>query len=117
MTKHEIIGLPSASVLAALREQIRDRRSPDKMVAVFADPVFRANDERVTGHPATASEHSGAVNRAAADSGIRDLPRLYFSRQEAKAISDLAPAQAHGPRSTSTPAAPRRRSRTWADTG
>ncbi len=121
VTKHEIIGLPSASVLAALREQIRDRRSPDKTVAVFADPVFRANDERVTVHSATASEHSGAVNRAAADSGIRDLPRACPCSpvEEAEAIGALPRARriGCGPRSTSTPAAPRRRGRTWAGTG
>ncbi len=89
---HEIVGLPSISVLAALRDQTAGRRPPDKTVAVFADPVFRANDERVTGHPATAIV-DGAAHRAA-DSGIRDLPRLYFSRQEAEAIRTLAPA--HG---------------------
>lgn len=88
---HEIVGLPSVSVLAALREQATNRRAPDRTVAVFADPVFRANDERVTGHPVTAID--GAAHRAA-DSAIRDLPRLYFSRQEADAIRALAPA--HG---------------------
>jgi CHAT domain-containing protein/Tfp pilus assembly protein PilF len=89
LTGHEIVGLPSASVLAAVREQAAVRHAPDRMVAVFADPVFRANDERVTGHAAAAAD--GPVNRAAADSGVRDLPRLYFSRQEAEAIRSFAP--------------------------
>jgi CHAT domain-containing protein/Flp pilus assembly protein TadD len=90
VTEHEIVGLPSASVLAALRDQAIGRRPADKMVAVFADPVFRANDERVTGKPAAATDET--VIRAAADSGVADLPRLYFSRQEAEAIRALAPA-------------------------
>ena len=89
LTGHEIVGLPSASVLAAVREQAAQRHAPDRMVAVFADPVFRANDERVTGHAAAAA--AGPVNRAAADSGLGDLPRLYFSRQEAEAIRSFAP--------------------------
>jgi CHAT domain-containing protein len=59
------------------------------MAAVFADPVFRANDERVTGRSANAID--AGVKRAAADAGVADLPRLYFSRQEAEAIRTLAP--------------------------
>ncbi|HTW66485.1 MAG TPA: CHAT domain-containing tetratricopeptide repeat protein [Bryobacteraceae bacterium] len=87
--EHEIIGLPSASVLAALREEDARRRPPDRLVAVFADPVFRADDSRVTGSKAAAVDKT--ITRAAADSGIADLPRLYFSRQEADAIRKLAP--------------------------
>lgn len=89
--QHEISGLPSASVLAALRDRTAGRRSPDREVAVFADPVFRANDERVAGAKAAAVDET--VARAAADAGIADLPRLYFSRQEADAIRKLAPAK------------------------
>jgi CHAT domain-containing protein/tetratricopeptide (TPR) repeat protein len=87
---HEIAGLPSASVLRALRDQDVGRPTPDRMVAVFADPVFRASDRRVSGYKAHASDE--AVTGAAAESGIADLPRLYFSRQEADAIRQLAPA-------------------------
>src|SRR5262249_12479939 len=45
--EHEIVNLPSASVLAVLREQIRDRQSASKAVAVIADRVFEADDPRV----------------------------------------------------------------------
>lgn len=93
---HEIVGLPSASVLAAVREQGRTRRRPDRMVAVFADPVFSAQDERVRGGKATPLDES--VSRAAADSGVLSLantalPRLLFSREEAEAIRKFAPAR------------------------
>jgi CHAT domain-containing protein/Tfp pilus assembly protein PilF len=87
---HEIVSLPSASVLAVLREPVAGRHSPDRAVAVFADPVFRASDERVSGRKTAAMDDT--VIRAATDSGIADLPRLYFSRQEAEAIRKLAPA-------------------------
>ena len=87
--EHELASLPSASVLAALRDQGVGRPTPDRMVAVFADPVFRANDTRVTGSKAAAADPT--VTPAAAESGIADLPRLYFSRQEADAIRQLAP--------------------------
>jgi CHAT domain-containing protein len=88
--EHEIVSLPSASVLSVLREQTAGRQSPDRTVAVFADPVFRTSDERVAGRKTVAMDDT--VARAATDSGIADLPRLYFSRQEADAIRKLAPA-------------------------
>ncbi len=47
--EHEIVNLPSASTLAILRRETRDRPAPAKMVAVLADPVFTADDPRVQG--------------------------------------------------------------------
>ncbi|HET8677704.1 MAG TPA: tetratricopeptide repeat protein, partial [Blastocatellia bacterium] len=44
---HEIISLPSASVLAVLRREAAGRKTPDKVVAVFADPVFDSGDPRI----------------------------------------------------------------------
>jgi tetratricopeptide (TPR) repeat protein len=47
IVEHEIVCLPSASVLAVLRSEIRDRASPAKTLAVLADPVFETDDPRV----------------------------------------------------------------------
>jgi CHAT domain len=47
IAEHEIINLPSASVLAVLRHETRDRQPAGKAVAVIADPVFEADDPRV----------------------------------------------------------------------
>jgi len=44
---HEIVSLPSASVLAALRRELADRKPAPKTVAVLADPVFEPDDARV----------------------------------------------------------------------
>jgi CHAT domain-containing protein len=44
---HEIITLPSAAVLAVLRRESAGRPNAEKTVAVFADPVFSADDPRV----------------------------------------------------------------------
>src|SRR6185436_12066947 len=44
---HEIVNLPSASVLALLREEFGNRKPASKSVAVIADPVFTANDPRL----------------------------------------------------------------------
>ena len=44
---HEIISLPSASVIAVLRSELPGRRSAPKTIAVLADPVFDKDDARV----------------------------------------------------------------------
>lgn len=102
---HEIIHLPSASVLALLREDRAGRRQPDKSVAVLADPVFDPEDSRVAAslariknrQPNTSNAHSAVsldLKRLSQDFGISGFRRLRFSRQEADAISALA-AESH----------------------
>jgi CHAT domain-containing protein/Flp pilus assembly protein TadD len=77
---HEIVRLPSASILAEMRSEMRGRRRASRGVAIVADPVFRADDERV----------KAAGARPTAERF--NLPRLYFSRMEADAISALGGA-------------------------
>ncbi|HEV7857373.1 MAG TPA: CHAT domain-containing tetratricopeptide repeat protein [Pyrinomonadaceae bacterium] len=47
MVGHEIVSLPSVSVLAVLRKELRERPPAAKQLAVFADPVFDKDDSRV----------------------------------------------------------------------
>jgi CHAT domain-containing protein len=61
-------------------------------VAVFADPVFRADDERVTMAKAIPSSTTEAA-RSDDTLDLSTLPRLHFSREEANAISALAPSR------------------------
>jgi len=101
---HEIVTLPSASVLPLLRRERRDRRSPTKTLAVFADPVFEKDDERVR-HPrgevrpsaATVAQDSGrerSAIRAAQEAGLRPgSMRLPFTLREARAILSLVAAK------------------------
>jgi CHAT domain-containing protein len=90
--------------MAALRAEA-SRRTPAAAgrVAVFADPVFEADDERVrarsAGRPPAHSSGDGpalsrALTRAVAEAGMsgEGIPRLPFTRREAKAIAALAPA-------------------------
>src|SRR5262249_36670027 len=44
---HEIVNLPSASTLAAMRSQLGSRQPAPKSIAIFADPVFSPNDQRI----------------------------------------------------------------------
>src|SRR5262249_7108562 len=47
IAKHEIITVPSASVVAVLRRETAGRKQAPKTLAVVADPVFSAADVRV----------------------------------------------------------------------
>ena len=88
---HEIVTLPSASVLAVLREET-PRKQASKAVAVLADPVFSASDPRLAknGGAVVEASPSGDAYRSAAESGLGSLVRLRFSRQEAEEIARLA---------------------------
>jgi CHAT domain-containing protein len=95
--RHEIITLPSASVLAVLRQEAADRQRPPKTVAIFADPVFDARDSRVAigktkPDSGTETPAAGELRRSAAESGLIDFARLRFSRQEAEQIVRMASA-------------------------
>lgn len=108
---YEIVNLPSASTLAVLRDETKDRKPAPKTVAVFADPVFDADDERFKTIAKTNANKSNelfakARSRAVSASSdltraIRDingsdsdlnLSRLPFTRKEADAISSLVPS-------------------------
>jgi CHAT domain-containing protein len=99
LAEHEIVNVPSVSVLAELRDA-GARTSASKTVALLADPVFDARDPRVRrSGPAvqpTAAENGVApgaddLTRAAAEVGVRGFERLPFSRKEADWIEALAP--------------------------
>jgi tetratricopeptide (TPR) repeat protein len=97
VVEHEVISLPSASVLAALRREAVGRKPADKLVAVLADPVFDSGDPRVAlpgrsrTTPVAETAPADNVRRAADESGLHDLVRLRFSRQEADRIASLVP--------------------------
>lgn len=120
MLNHEIVNLPSASVMALLRQQERSRRPAPKSVVVLADPVFDKGDSRIHGgrkpQPpslvvASATQRmsrvdrasrplsAGPLSRSANDVGMQRgggpfLPRLPFSRREADAIMEATPSGA-----------------------
>jgi CHAT domain-containing protein len=119
ITEHEIVNLPSASALAALRVETAGRKRAEKSIAVLADPVFDPGDPRVliarnrisnknlvvsarsagkTQIPAE-SEPPSALNsdlkRALRGFNIINerggFSRLPFSREEAQAIASFSP--------------------------
>jgi len=67
IAEHEVINLPSASVLGALRQQMSARTAPAEAVAVLADPVFDKDDERV--RAVAAVRKSASARSIGLDSG------------------------------------------------
>jgi|SRR5579859_1763614 len=112
VASHEIVNLPSASVLQVLQRESAGRARPAKMIAVLADPVFARDDKRVTGvgikqikmpnqenqggSEASDSLPEAILLRSATDVGVADgeihFPRLLFTRNEADLILKQAPA-------------------------
>jgi CHAT domain-containing protein len=93
VVNHEIVSLPSASVLYTLRRELWDRDLAPRRVAIVADPVFSADDPRLGGHgaavQASRSAEDSDLSRSAQDLGLGPLERLPFTEEEAAAIRDL----------------------------
>jgi CHAT domain-containing protein/tetratricopeptide (TPR) repeat protein len=88
--RHEIVNLPSASVLATQRRDLAGRPPAPRTVVVFADPVFDAGDSRL----AKAQLAAGPKRPAERGSGAGEfpaLPRLPSTRLEAERIAALVP--------------------------
>ena len=109
---HEIVNLPSASTLAALRRETVGRQPAAKTLAIIADPVFEPNDPRVmasakknksndnlavnvqyTGESPVdvSSTTNSALRRATRSFNRAGFSRLPFSREEADTIAELIP--------------------------
>jgi CHAT domain-containing protein len=94
---HEIAYLPSVATLAVLRQEAARHARAQKSLAVFADPVFGLNDDRVQKRVSITSKKTSFTNevteQALRSAGLIDesepLPRLPFSRQEADAITSF----------------------------
>ena len=103
IAQHEIVTIPSASVIAILRHETEGRPRAPNGVAVLADPVFERDDPRLTAKLRLAATggaqpppSSAALARSAEIAwstrlaSRNGLSRLPFSRDEANAIVALA---------------------------
>jgi CHAT domain-containing protein/tetratricopeptide (TPR) repeat protein len=96
-----VVNAPSFSSLVFQRENKAARRkASDKVLAVFADPIFQEDDERFSvnksANPKNTSEIkdiSENLTQALRDFGLERLGRLPFSGMEAQAIGKFAPDQ------------------------
>lgn len=98
MVEREVTTIPSASTLAVLRMEFEGRAPAEKVVAVFADPVFDKADERVSGESLSGNARGRSAALAGGEQeatrsadGAPALVRLPYTREEADAILALAP--------------------------
>ena len=92
-SNHEIVRLPSVSTLVAIRADRRPRNEHPKLVAVFADPVFTATDDRLKFGDTTENGKSIIAEYlpGAYDDKYRSgLMRLKYTSDEAAAIEKAA---------------------------
>jgi CHAT domain-containing protein/tetratricopeptide (TPR) repeat protein len=99
ISSHEVVNLPSISVLAAVRHQTASNNSQQKIVTILADPVFEADDPRVEPNRQPAEENVNprgdlvpALRDFEAFGKGNDIPRLRYTLDEANAILSLIPA-------------------------
>ncbi len=98
MVNHEIVNLPSASTIAFQRQKLANRQPAPKALAILADPVYKATDERVTGKPENTQLGSELeIERSALERAARSLKRngwerLKYTETEAKEILKLISA-------------------------
>lgn len=107
LVNHEIINLPSATVLAELRRDPQMRRQSTQDLAIIADPVFNLSDDRISlnrlpannelanqsamtnAAPTPLADTLGNVMRNVGERDAKDLTRLPYSRLEAVKIASL----------------------------
>jgi CHAT domain-containing protein len=107
ISSHEVVNLPSASVLSAIRRETVGRKPASGTVAVIADPVFDETDPRVllakkkkhdnsdlrihTRSAGTVEATESDLTRSVRSIDRENLSRLPFSREEAEAIASFVP--------------------------
>jgi CHAT domain-containing protein/tetratricopeptide (TPR) repeat protein len=98
LVNHQIVNLPSVTAIATQRQQLNKRQPAPKTLAILADPVFAANDKRVTGKEPTIVPYLN-LDRSSLQRAIKNLKRnglrpLPGTRKEAEEILKLvSPSQ------------------------
>jgi CHAT domain-containing protein/Tfp pilus assembly protein PilF len=92
--QHRVSYLPSASMLREFATKTKPGPQPQNSLAVFADPVFNAQDPRVTRRSSAAVGAKPAIDpalRPPTRGGPSHFLRLPGTRREANTILALAP--------------------------
>ncbi|HKQ75259.1 MAG TPA: CHAT domain-containing tetratricopeptide repeat protein [Blastocatellia bacterium] len=94
VANHEVVVVPSASALAEIVRQTGLRNPAERSVIVFADPVFSADDDRVSRNARRISSAPDEGKTREASPGITTIPqnlnRLSATDWEARQIASLA---------------------------
>ena len=91
LAQSALVYLPSIGSLRGLRA-LPASSAPRNALAILADPVFGADDERLHGLDRGRDPRTDVLLQSAAnEAGVAALPRLAHTRAEAQAIAALAP--------------------------
>ncbi|MGK7948172.1 MAG: CHAT domain-containing protein [Xenococcaceae cyanobacterium] len=89
---HQIVNLPSSSVLARLRTNQENQIPATKKLAILADPVFSKSDIRLPQKQQPGTEDFGYDPLKSATRSLDlKLSRLKGTKKEAETIRDLVP--------------------------
>ena len=104
INQHELVNLPSSSSIALIRQETQNRKPAPKTLAILADPIFSADDQRFKTpqkqpiSPTNPDLNQLALNRATktlkksrAVGDNNQFTQLPGTRQEAQAILALIP--------------------------
>jgi CHAT domain-containing protein/Flp pilus assembly protein TadD len=100
IVNHEIVNLPSVTAISTQRVDLKGRKNAPLTLAVLADPVFEAKDERITGKPETIAPNldlRGQIEQSDLKRGAKNLnrngwERIKGTRTEANAILNIIPS-------------------------
>ncbi len=90
ITEHEVVHLPSASVLYSLRARAQNRSPAPRALAIVGDPVSSPRDERL----ASVAKQLPGSGMLTAQRNEESFERLLFAQQEAETILSLLPQDA-----------------------
>jgi CHAT domain-containing protein/tetratricopeptide (TPR) repeat protein len=98
LVDHEVVYEPSASALALVLKDNRQRMPAPKSIAIFANPVFETDDPRVKSSgqmtpQAVVSNQKEELQGTLRDIGLGEgkIPALPASRDEAEGIMSVVP--------------------------
>jgi CHAT domain-containing protein/Flp pilus assembly protein TadD len=104
INQYELVNLPSSSTIALIRQETQNRKPSPKTLAILADPIFSADDQRLkTPKKQPISPTNPDLNQLALNRVTKTLQksrsladnnqfaRLPGTRQEAQAILALLP--------------------------
>ncbi|MCH8931398.1 MAG: CHAT domain-containing protein [Proteobacteria bacterium] len=90
LNSHEVVYLPSATILAVQRKTYAFRPTVRKAIAVFADPVYDTNDSRLVDVHIAKTTHVATTAQPVHDFAASLPERLIDTSREASAIAAIA---------------------------
>ena len=98
LVRHEVVQLPSISMLAFLRARVKKRSPGTKSIAVFANPVFSETDPRVTSanpsvntQPPTSASQPQTLQDEQVLAAYGNISAIPFTQKQVEVIRALAP--------------------------